>query len=337
MFSGDVAFKSAHQLDAALARPLKNNMIDPVILGIGRVSGMSLASPGMLVQKSGRSSALTRGRIALIETTVNVSFGGGRLARFHGQIASSAMADPGDSGSLLLDGSKKAVGLLFAGSRKATLFHPIKPVLDALNADLNPDLTPPDPEKARPGQKLLSPRQLCREKADFFFSLPNVVGVGIGFKQVRGLATTETSLVVMVKRKMERTLLREEEIIPRRLDGVTTDVLETGEFEAATGGSWYSNPIDRRARIRPARPGLSIGHYLVSAGTLGAIVYDRDTREPLILSNNHVLANATSGSDSLARPGDPILQPGGSDGGLNPRDIIGRLHRFAPLTFLPRP
>jgi hypothetical protein len=51
-----------------------------------------------------------------------------------------------------------------------------------------------------------------------------------------------------------------------------------------------------------------------------------------ILSNNHVLANSND-----ARIGDPILQPGPHDGGLNPDDQIAALSDFVPiqLTGLP--
>ncbi len=331
--SGNEATFRGYQLDAALARPVRNNSTDAHILGFGRPTGSGNVYLGQLVQKSGRTTAVTRGRIALVETTVNVGFSDGRLARFTGQVATSPMGEPGDSGSLLLDGARQAVGLLFAGSRRATLFHPVKPVLDALNVVLDPYGTTAVEEE----EELPELRKLCQRQADSLLALPNVVGVGIGYKQVRGLETGDPSLVVMVSRKMDRSLLREKDLVPSRVEGVLTDVLETGKFEATTEGSWYSAPVNRRARIRPARPGCSIGHYLVSAGTFGAVVYDRNSGEPLILSNNHVLANGSDGSDSLSRPADPILQPGRTDGGRNPQDIIARLLRFTPISFLPKP
>jgi hypothetical protein len=77
---------------------------------------------------------------------------------------------------------------------------------------------------------------------------------------------------------------------------------------------------------------VGIGHYKITAGTLGAIVTDRNTGEKLILSNNHVLANS---NDALV--GDPILQPGPTDGGQNPGDIVARLERFVRLRFLDDP
>ena len=57
---------------------------------------------------------------------------------------------------------------------------------------------------------------------------------------------------------------------------------------------------------------------------------DSRTKEPYILSNNHILANVTNGNDGRAEIGDPILQPGSYDGGTE-NDIIGRLHKFVPI------
>lgn len=62
----------------------------------------------------------------------------------------------------------------------------------------------------------------------------------------------------------------------------------------------------RKDKWRPAPGGVSIGHYDITAGTLGGIVKVGDIR--VILSNNHVLAN---GND--ASIGDEIFQPGPAD------------------------
>ena len=79
-------------------------------------------------------------------------------------------------------------------------------------------------------------------------------------------------------------------------------------------------------KARPLRIGASIGHFQVTAGTLGAFVRSRDDGTILILSNNHVLANENKGKKS-----DTILQPGDFDGGQNPDDKAGELLRFIRL------
>ncbi|CAA9265143.1 MAG: hypothetical protein AVDCRST_MAG57-2861 [uncultured Blastococcus sp.] len=69
-----------------------------------------------------------------------------------------------------------------------------------------------------------------------------------------------------------------------------------------------SSPGALQQRVRPLRPGLSVAHPSVTAGTLGGFV--RTPGGAAILSNNHVLA----ASDAAAL-GDPVLQPGPADGG----------------------
>lgn len=83
---------------------------------------------------------------------------------------------------------------------------------------------------------------------------------------------------------------------------------------------WYQE------RCRPLRIGASIGHYKITAGTLGCFVKSRADATVMILSNNHVLAN-----ENNAKSGDDILQPGQYDGGKRPRDVIGKLADFVKL------
>lgn len=153
-------------------------------------------------------------------------------------------------------------------------------------------------------------------------SMKNVVGVGRGYKTIGGTRTSSECIVVMVKEKLPRLRVRSEDFVPSEVRGVPTDVIEVGELR-------FLN--ERWSQMRPARPGVSCGHYQITAGTFGAVVWDEKTGEPFILSNNHVLANATSGKDGKARPGDPILQPGAADGGVLERDKIGYLERFIPV------
>ncbi len=79
-------------------------------------------------------------------------------------------------------------------------------------------------------------------------------------------------------------------------------------------------------RMRPLRPGCSIGHVNVTAGTLGTLVKVRTGGRERIVSNNHVLAD-----ENRAARGDPILQPAAADGGRRKRDVVARLDRFVKL------
>ncbi|HHY98744.1 MAG TPA: S1 family peptidase [Firmicutes bacterium] len=164
-------------------------------------------------------------------------------------------------------------------------------------------------------------QQALAANKDRLLKIENVVGVGRGLKRVKGQRTKEEAIVVMVRRKMTRDKLHPTNVVPEAIDGVRTDVLEVGDIKF----------LGRQSRMRPAQPGISIGHYRVTAGTFGALVKDKKTGKPLILSNNHVLANSTTGNDGRAKIGDPILQPGPYDGGKLERDQIATLERLVPI------
>lgn len=128
---------AANLVDAALARPLADNLVQDEIVGIGVVTGVVPATLMMPVRKSGRSTGLSTGEITVLDATVDVSYGIGRTARFEDQIVTGPMSAPGDSGSLLVAGdSLRAVGLLFAGSDQSTIYNPIMTVLDLLEITL---------------------------------------------------------------------------------------------------------------------------------------------------------------------------------------------------------
>jgi len=132
--------------------------------------------------------------------------------------------------------------------------------------------------------------------------LKNVVGVGIGYKNAGGNDTGGPAYIVYVEKKVHTSNLARSHIVPRRIDGLDTDVVEIGTVRM----------LDvRTSRERPCQPGVSIGHYQSTAGTLGAVVRDKKTNELMVLSNNHVLANGSSVQEARAKTGDPILQPGG--------------------------
>ena len=148
---------------------------------------------------------------------------------------------------------------------------------------------------------------------------PNVVGVGYGYREVGGRRTDELCVVAMVRVKVPKSKLGPDDLVPSEVSGVTTDVVQVGNIRALQA---------RTDRWRPAPGGVSIGHYQITAGTLGSAVRDAASGERLILSNNHVLANSND-----AQAGDPILQPGPIDGGHVDSDTIARLERFVPIQF----
>ncbi|HAG10569.1 MAG TPA: hypothetical protein DCK76_04105 [Desulfotomaculum sp.] len=163
-------------------------------------------------------------------------------------------------------------------------------------------------------------RAINKYSKDLFIKA-NVIGIGVGYKQIRGEETDQLSLIIFVEKKVPPDRLNKSSIIPGKISDLHTDIVEIGRVRL------LDNRVDR---WRPACPGISIGHYKISAGTFGAVVKDKNTGEKLILSNNHILANATNGSDGRSSIGDPILQPGPHDGG-GPKDKIATLLRFIPI------
>lgn len=147
----------------------------------------------------------------------------------------------------------------------------------------------------------------------------NVVGAGYGFKN----GNEDRALVVLVESKVPLEALSINDRIPAQIENIQTDVIEVGEIKVI-----QPQEVDPRGRFRPAPGGVSIGHYQITAGTLGAIVKDVTTGDRLILSNNHVLARS-----NLAEYGDPILQPGTYDGGTLEEDQIAFLERYVPIDF----
>lgn len=85
------------------------------------------------------------------------------------------------------------------------------------------------------------------------------------------------------------------------------------------------SPAELQRRERPLRPGLSIGHPDVTAGTLGGFVRRPGTEGLLVLSNDHVLADSDAATE-----GDAALQPGVADGGTA-ADRIGTLTALVRL------
>lgn len=121
-------------VDAAVAEAAFAN-IDRKVYWIGYVRGWrprANVAVGTLVQKTGRTTHYTTGRITAINAVVDVNYGGGRVARFRDQIVLSNMSAPGDSGSLITTLDDVAIGLLFAGSNVATIANQIEHVQNLL-------------------------------------------------------------------------------------------------------------------------------------------------------------------------------------------------------------
>jgi hypothetical protein len=95
------------------------------------------------------------------------------------------------------------------------------------------------------------------------------------------------------------------------------------EVEPIVSGRIFA--LQRTSRMRPAYAGISIGHFMITAGTLGCILKDKTTGKRVILSNNHILAASNQGNI-----GDHIYQPGPYDSGTE-ADTIATLLKFVQI------
>ncbi|MDD1614883.1 MAG: S1 family peptidase [Methylococcaceae bacterium] len=123
-------------VDAAIARPLRQEDVNPEILNIGAIERTATAVLGMPLKKSGRTTGYTEGQVTQVDVTANVGYGDNRTALFTDQIMAGAMSQPGDSGSAVLNNNSELVGLLFAGSDTTTIINRIENVFSALNLTL---------------------------------------------------------------------------------------------------------------------------------------------------------------------------------------------------------
>jgi hypothetical protein len=163
-------------------------------------------------------------------------------------------------------------------------------------------------------------REVKAKQLEKLLVMKNVVGVGIGAKLRKGRPTGDFAIRLYVSQKLPRDEVGKDNLLPTVLDNIITDVVEIGV------------PIPFfTTRSRPAIGGDSIGHFLVTAGTLGCLMRDRTDGQRVILSNNHVLANADSTTTNRAAAGDCIVQPGTFDGGTCAMDQIATLKRWVEL------
>lgn len=124
--------RASNTIDAAVAKPSRADIINNEIFELGPVTGVGELKAGMTVQKSGRSSGLTSGQITALSTSLKVEMGEGEYGWFSDQVVSDCVVNPGDSGSLVLNEEKQAVGLVFAGSDRFSVFNRIDHVLKQL-------------------------------------------------------------------------------------------------------------------------------------------------------------------------------------------------------------
>ena len=137
-----------NKVDCAIAEILPGIPVNSRHMpSVGKLSSTNpiASAEDMLVMKTGRTTGHTRGKVFDIHADTNVPYedkhGNEFIATFREQIlivgTGGSFSTNGDSGSLIVDrATKRATGLLFAGSSTHTVANHIEDVLAALGVTL---------------------------------------------------------------------------------------------------------------------------------------------------------------------------------------------------------
>ena len=133
----EMSFPGPNEVDCALVKIKVDSL--PIIAGLDVPAGITSPVKGHAVSKSGRTSGITTGTVTDTDVTIQVNYSNNPaapiMATMTGQILTTPMMQPGDSGSVMLDGDK-VVALGFAGSDQVSIATPIIKVMDALRINI---------------------------------------------------------------------------------------------------------------------------------------------------------------------------------------------------------
>lgn len=147
------------RMDAAVATLNGARRHTRDILGLGTITGMDTATLGMEVEKSGRTTGITRGLVDGVSMSVSIDYGDPGVVAFANQIrivprppwpaVDTEVSMGGDSGSIWMNQrTNRAIGLHFAGetdpapASENAICNPIQPVAQELGFSFQPVLCP---------------------------------------------------------------------------------------------------------------------------------------------------------------------------------------------------
>ena len=143
--------------------------------------------------------------------------------------------------------------------------------------------------------------KLKEKVEDKLIKRPDVTAVGVGFRTRKGLLVNELAVKIYVEKKRPASKLGDQLI---HFPNMPTDIEEMKK--PRPDGPFTPNPPDHRKRYDPLVGGIEIGPAGDQAvGTLGGIVFDRNTKAPMFLTNWHVAAG--TGNNPIGRL---MCQPG---------------------------
>jgi hypothetical protein len=182
-------------------------------------------------------------------------------------------------------------------------------------------------------EQYLAYRDSLRSAVQLWLYDPNVSFIDVGHPEHDGeIAWEEVEVCIHVREKiplakLERAIAAGKTLgrIPKEINGIPVDIPKSEIFTQfwPWWGGVRTRQNPRTEHADPLNCGISLGNERrrSSYGTLGAIVEDRQTAAPMLLSNWHVLAG-----DWGAGRGQRIFQPAFADGG-DVQDLVARLER----------
>lgn len=152
---------------------------------------------------------------------------------------------------------------------------------------------------------------LARRAMEALRRFPGVHSVGIGGRTRGGAPTGELVVKVYVDAKKARDALGADEIIPARVEGLATDVVEAPppELAVAPAGATLGGPYNEDSgRFRPLRGGVQLaGESCYGKGTLGFIArVDEPPPERIVaVTAHHALFSSVQAEQDQLRVGQP--------------------------------
>lgn len=138
----------------------------------------------------------------------------------------------------------------------------------------------------------------------------NVVGIGTGLKVKNGEVTSEKCILVGVSNKKLSSQIQKKDLIPKKILGVPTDVIEVGILEHM----W-------KKKHRPLKLGASCCWEKLTACSAGLPLYDKEGNPYMLMNKHCVVPDDIKG---VSKPGDAVLNPSPLDGG-RAEDKVGEV------------
>ena len=149
-------------------------------------------------------------------------------------------------------------------------------------------------------------------------SIDGLQGIDFGWIYKGGVRTNRRGIRFHVKRKRTLDEVDPQQVLPKKIFTIPTDVVQASYAPHAPGPTSLFNPL---------RPGISAGNTLrQTTGTLGLFVTDKQTGDGCMLSNWHVFYGSPD-----AAVGEEITQPGPAHLGSSPPRNVATLLKSLSL------